>query len=367
MSIFLFLVISILISHAKLAQPGTFQKDYTDRKQTNMIKGIFVVLVFFSHCMQYIHVHGVYDKPYLTFRSHLGQMVVAMFLFYSGFGMMKSVMEKGFSYLKTFPKRRFFKVWIHFAFAICLFWLMNVCLGIHYDWKTIFLAFTGWTGIGNSNWYMFVILMVYILFFFSFFILKWMDKKGGLYLGMILFTFSSIAFVYWEMWMGQPSWFYNTVILFALGGWYALFQDKMERIVMKNDMVYLLLTTGMTFLYWLSFTYRKKGIEFYSLWAVVFTMLLVMATMKIQINSTVFEWMGQHVFSIYILQRIPMTILSVTGFVNGSPYAFVVLAFISTLGLGICFDSAMKKIDITLFGKSNGTEDLHETSFSRRR
>lgn len=141
---------------------------------------------------------------------------------------------------------------------------MNIFLKIHFDWKTILLSFTGWVGIGNSNWYMFDIFVLYILLFVSFYFLKWFDKEFSLYIGMLIFTILSIAFVYWEIKVGQPAWFYNTIILFALGGWFALFQEQIECIVMKNDYVYIVLGAIMAVLYWISFKNRNYGIKEYS-------------------------------------------------------------------------------------------------------
>lgn len=162
---------------------------------------------------------------------------------------------------------------------------------------------------------------------------------------MLIFTILSIAFVYWEIKVGQPAWFYNTIILFALGGWFALFQEQIECIVMKNDYVYIVLGAIMAVLYWISFKNRNYGIKEYSVWAGLFTLAVVMITMKISIKSTVLEWIGKRVFSIYILQRIPMIILTKTGFTQNSPYTFFVLAFLITLGIAVIFDYMVGKLD----------------------
>ncbi|MCI6858066.1 MAG: acyltransferase family protein [Eubacterium sp.] len=346
MAIFLILLAIIIISNIEMPKTNQFNNDYIDIRHTNVIKGIFVLLVLLGHSIQYISVKGPWDKPYLTFHDHIEQMVVSMFLFYSGYGMIISVMKKGFSYIKTFPVKRFLIVLFNFDLVVLLFCLMNLCLKIHYDWKTILLSFTGWVGIGNSNWYMFAIFGLYIIFFLSFYLLRWYNGKGSLYLGMTLVTILTVAFVYWEIRMGQPSWYYNTMILFAFGGWYALFHEQVEKILMKSDNIYFIAVIIITLFYWVSSKMKNYGgIEVYSIWAVVFTSAIVLATMKINIKSTFLEWIGQHVFSIYILQRIPMIIFSKTGFTAGSPYAFVTISFIITLGLSVMFDYWVGKLD----------------------
>ena len=345
MILFILILLMIIIANAEIAKPNNFNIEYSSISQTNVIKGIFVILVLLGHGNAYLNVEGALDIPYKSFQSHLGQMVVSMFLFYSGFGMIKSIMKKRFGYIKTLPIKRFLIVVLNFDIAVILFEIMNICLKIHFDWKTILLAFTGWVGIGNSNWYMFAIFVLYILLFVSFYFLKWFDKEISLYIGMVIFTILSIAFVYWEIKVGQPTWCYNTVILFALGGWFALFQKQIESIVMKNDYIYIVLGAVMAVIYWISFKNRGYGIKAYSVWACLFTVAVVMITMKVSIKSTVLEWVGKRVFSIYILQRIPMTVLTKTGFTQNSPYTFIVLVFLITLGLAVIFDYVVEKLD----------------------
>ena len=345
MILFILILLMVIIANAEIAKPNTFNTEYSSISQTNVIKGIFVILVLLGHGNSYLNVQGALDMPYKSFQSHLGQMVVSMFLFYSGFGMIKSIMKKRFGYIKTLPIKRFLIVVLNFDIAVILFEIMNICLKIHFDWKTILLAFTGWVGIGNSNWYMFAIFVLYILLFVSFYFLKWFGKEISLYIGMVIFTILSIAFVYWEIKVGQPTWCYNTVILFALGGWFALFQKQIERIVMKNDYTYIILGSIMAIVYWISFKNRIHGIEAYSVWASLFTLAGVMVTMKVSIKSTALEWVGKRVFSIYILQRIPMIVLTKTGFTQNSPYAFLVLVFLITLGIAVIFDYVTAKID----------------------
>ena len=64
--------------------------DYLSKKQTTAIKGIFVLLVFFGHITQYITMGSAYERIVTS----IGQLVVVMFLFYSGYGIMCQIMTK---------------------------------------------------------------------------------------------------------------------------------------------------------------------------------------------------------------------------------------------------------------------------------
>ena len=66
---------------------------------------------------------------------------------------------------------------IHFDIAVALFLICDIILGKHYDLKTVLLAFTGWTSIGNSNWYIFAVIILYFIVLLSFTVFK--KKQDG--------------------------------------------------------------------------------------------------------------------------------------------------------------------------------------------
>ena len=110
----LIILIMIITASSKAASKNEFITEYLSISNTLSIKGIFVLLVLLSHYSQYVSLSSDYDKPYLALQSHLNQLVVAMFLFYSGFGIMEQIRTKGFSYVKTVPTKRFFEIIVEF-------------------------------------------------------------------------------------------------------------------------------------------------------------------------------------------------------------------------------------------------------------
>ena len=126
------------------------------------IKGIFAIIIFISHCLSYFTEQHIYlDAPMAKLITIIGQLMVTMFFFYSGYGIMQSYNEKP-EYIKSFPKNRILKTLIHFDVAILLFLVMNLIFARDYSPLTTLLAFTGYTTIGNSNWFMFAIFVLYI-------------------------------------------------------------------------------------------------------------------------------------------------------------------------------------------------------------
>lgn len=172
MTIFLLLIIIISLWQIKFPKPvlSGINNNYLEISRTNSIKGIFILLVFLSHARNYISAYAEYSQNplngiYDIFQNHLGQGVVIMFLFYSGYGVMESIKKKGTNYINAIPKKRFAKTLINFDIAVIIFILLNLCLSTlkNYTIPKVLLSFIGWESVGNSNWYIFAMLVMYLI------------------------------------------------------------------------------------------------------------------------------------------------------------------------------------------------------------
>lgn len=352
MIFFVLILVLIMARTIKITAPGQYNREYMSRDMTAQTKGIFVILVLLGHAVTYIQTNGAVDELYLQLKNHLGQMVVVMFFFYSGYGMMKSILNKKYDYVRGIPARRFLPVFVNFVIAVLLFVLVNLMLGKTFPVSTILWSLIGWSSVGNSNWYMFVVFVAYILMFLSFLPLRWFKKSPAVYLCTALFTVLIVVFVFWEIRTGLPSWWYDTVFLMPVGCWFALLQKPIETVMMKNDYMYALACSLLLLVYAVSFERRYSGkIEYLTIWAVAFTLTVVCFTMKVSFHSQVFAWFGRHVFSVYILQRIPMMILSKAGLAHRDKYMFMVLCIMFTILLAMVFDYFMPKLDKKIEGR----------------
>ena len=347
MILFLLFIIMIAFVGLQVSKPGEFFDSYMTRENTTAVNGLFVLLIFLSHAEGYIQASGALDNAYLTFKNNMLQLVVVSFLFYSGYGIMESIKHKGQAYVRSIPARRFFKVYYRMVICVCLFIVLNLILRQNYGLKRTLLAFTGWTGIGNSNWYIFVILVLYLFVFLSFSVFR-----KHLWPGVLLTTILSAALVLVQIKLGRKGWTYNTVMLFPTGMIFSLIKEPFEKIVKRNDSLWFLsvgaIAAGFTALHYL----EPKNIVTYSLWAIFFMMLLVLLTMKIQLKNPILSWFGSHVFSVYMLQRIPMIFLSYIGFNEKNKYAFVAVSFAATVILSYFFERITEKTDALLFKKA---------------
>ena len=109
---------------------------------------------------------------------------------------------------------------------------------------------------------------------------------------------------------------------------------------MKNEFVYIFVVMIISCLYCLGYFQRwNYGILSYTAYAVMFIILLILITMKIRIKSRLLDWFGDHVFSVYILQRIPMIVLDYLGVLENHKYLYLVLCIVFTMILAVMFEN----------------------------
>lgn len=354
---FVIILLLILFSDMKVAPAGGFLDDYMAKKQNNCIKGIFIILIIFSHYSGYFTLEGPMDLYYGAVRDHINQGVVAMFFTYSGYGMMESIKRKGFPYVKAIPGQRLLKVWFNFAVAVVVFLIIAVIFHKSYPVQNIILSFTGYSNVGNSSWYMFAIFVLYILTFLAFLVLAPLPGKGGWYLGTVLLTILTVAVVYWQIYMERPMYAFDTMILFPFGFWYSLLREKIEKIVQHSDITFFAALSFFVLLYAFSYMHRwDKGILTFTPWIFAFTVVLMLMTMKVSFESPVLEWFGKNLFWVYILQRIPMNILSYMGVVGRHRYFALVISIVVTVFLTVLFDKYIGRLSTFLFDRKKVAE-----------
>ncbi len=346
MTVFLLLLVLLCVIGAEVKKENEFFEDYASLEKSNAIKGIFVVLVFFSHAKAYMHLNDANSQYYLGVQQYLAQMIVVPFLFFSGYGIMQSIMKKGNDYVKKIPTNRLLKVLLHFDIAVLLFVILNLIIKREMTLGKVLWSLVGWESIGNSNWYILAILLAYAATFIAFIVCR---KHH--YLGATVTTILLIGIILYIS-KYRPGYYYNTLLTYSLGIWYALFKDKIDKICMKKDIIWLVLVGLCGMGYYLAHKNYTKSVWYYELWACLFMLLLILFSMKISINNGILQFFGNHIFSIYILQRLPMDFINAHYKVEKVPYIFLITSFIITLIIAMIFDYAMDRLDGLVWRKN---------------
>ena len=324
-----------------------FHKDYAGLSQTTAVKGFFAVVIVMSHMMGYVAMSHPTEELYRNIINHVGQLMVALFFFYSGYGVVYSYNKKS-DYYDGFIKNRLLKVLLHFDVAVLLFAVMNIILSIRFDKTQYITCWVGWGSIGNSNWFIFDTLIFYVIAFIAMTV-KEKTKTGNVIFASVitvlcLFFWAVMAILYGK----NATWWYDTIYCFPVGIWYAVLKDKIDAVAKKwyFYIPILALLVG-AFAY---FYERRFYVEYFSILAPVFCLLLTWVTMKVKLDNKILAWLGKHSFEIYIIQRIPMTFLRHFG-LNKNSTLFAFLVIVTVLLSAWLFALLLKKIDKLVYRK----------------
>ena len=332
MIVFYFLILALALYGIKINGKGLFYEEYIGLAQCNAIKGIFILVVFMRHVVPYVTQAGyemptLLDKAFSLIDTQIGQLLVVMFLFYSGFGIMASIDKKGVSYINEIPKKRILTTFLNFDVAVGLFLLMDFILGIEIEIEQYFLARFGWDSVGNSNWYIFVILLLYSLTYFSFKLSLWAGKIN-------IVVMSALAVII--LFMVKAPWWYNTLLSYPAGIFYYLYKEQIESIIRNK---YTIALSGLFILFLIIHIVNIKMPSIiyaysYNLESIIFALLIVTITMKVKIGNKVLLWLGINLFPLYIYQRLPMILMRETigvEWLATNPYLYCVISLMGML------------------------------------
>lgn len=303
--------------------------DYLSRESTTSVKGILVILVFFSHFSAYITPVGI-NAAAKSFIGDIGQYMVLMFLFFSGYGIMESIKRKGMNYVYNIPVQKILKLIFDFDVAIILYLIMNYCYGIKFSIKHILLTFIDWESVGNGNWFIFAVLCTYLFSFVSLFIFR-----KNKYLAVALVTVFSLGYIV-IIQRYKEYWWFDTIICYPFGMWYSLLHERIEKVVQHSFATWfislVLLGAG------IGFFSSEDNFYFHELSCLLIIMFILVLSMKIALNNRILQKMGELIFGVYILQRIPMTILLRAGILERHPNISFVVSFVVTVLLAVLFN-----------------------------
>ena len=318
-----FLLITFaLICLWRMKAPG-YQADFISKDSTTAIKGVFTFLILFSHIRGYLTLSDSWtDSIYCVVQDHLGQLIVAVFFFYSGFGIWESFQRKK-DYEKTFFTRRFLRVLLHFDIAIALFAVVQLLFSITYTPRQYLLCWIGWEDVGNSNWFIFVILCLYLIALTAMYLQRrW--GHGGIALCVLLtaMLWMTLRFV-----AGKENWWVDTMAAFPLG---ILFSSRKERMLdaFRKQGVPYLVSASLLVLFIV--THRSLGNDIYGIAACIFCCLIVALSSWIRIGNPVLAWAGKNAFTVYIIQRLPMILCASYG-LNQKPILFFAIVIPATI------------------------------------
>ena len=339
MTIFLIFLMILSLTGLTVSPKGDLHPDYISRQNTMAVRGFFLFFVITRHFKEYVILGHPLDGPFLLLDQFLGQGIVSIFLFYSGYGIFESVQKKGSSYVRSMPVKRLLLTWLHFMAAVLLYLIVGTLLGKTYSPGTILLAFFGWTSVGNSNWYVFAILCLYLVSWISFTLFP--KQPQSALVSTLCLTVVYILVLH-RLRPGQ-NWWYNTVLCYPAGMWFSMKKDKIRELFSGRSRTYLT-CTFISIAAVIALRPFTRQLFLYELWSLLFSAMVILLTMKFSLHNPILCWMGERTFWIYILQRLPMMLLQHLE-MNRYPYLFFILVLACIFPLAAVFDRFARYAD----------------------
>ena len=312
------LLICLILSFS--VRKGLDETDIFSRTQTACINGLFVFMIFVRHFSEYIQ-PGRFDWVLGVGQRYLDQLIVVSFMLFSGYAFFLQ-QKKNSSYVRKLLKK-ILLLWLMFIVTVLAFLLMQFLLGNTYDISTILLSLIGVKKVGNSNWYVFAIMFLWLFSYISF------SQKRIKPEIMMVILMAIYMIVFSRFFIKDPV-MYNTVIAYLYGILLAEHEDAILGFLRKKAVFWAAVVVSIAGIV-IGLRYREHFIQF-EIAVTAFSLFLILFCMKVKMDSPVFLWLNKYSLEIYLIQRTPM--IALQGKIDPNILYFLVSLLI-TIGLAL--------------------------------
>lgn len=329
--VFLFLV---LVCGCKIAPKGTFHEDFLSYPVVKGLQGFAALAVILHHVTQEVTQYGQYDKGMINVFVDAGVLFTGMFFFFSGYGLVVSLMEKE-NYLNGFLKKRLPAVVVPFYVCNLLFIIVNLVMGRQVKPLELAGYVSGIVMWNDQMWFIVELAVLYTAFYFIFRKRK-SDASALGRMAIFILVMNIVSLLLGHDGLPETKglwffgeWWYNTTWLFFIGMLVAKYKEKITGFAKKNYkwllplglMLFVVLAKATDWMlknvgYWLEYPGHRGYLEKLETFLVqcpmviVFVLTLMLLSMKVQFKNRVLSFVGAFALEIYLLQNIFITKLT---------------------------------------------------------
>ena len=355
------LLFIFVLAGLRFQKKGKDENTYLQKDSTLTIRGVFIILIVLATYVGTIAGSSSlnqFDVPMVGLVSRFGQMMFVPFFFYSGFGIFKTYKTEGKEYARRIPLQQVLRHFLSYFIAWIFFAVTALALETPYDLKTFILSGLALSTIGNTSWFVLVMLFLY---FFSFVSFRIADHKTAVIINVLL----SIMLVFSLKGLGFSSYYWNTLFAYEFGIVYCYLQDKIEKFLFKNlinKVLVLLVGIGGLIAFFLinqqiPFNDFKEAAYVFPVF--FFCVTLIGFTSIFRIKSRVLHFIGSNAFWIYLLHLAPLIWLNNFSFISSNKYVYFSLSLVITIVLAFALNKVFNYL-WNIFAKHHG--DASEAS-----
>lgn len=330
-----------------------FFNDFLSLEQTNSIKGMLALIVMLHHYSQRIEYFSVLDLSIKSFQ-YVGHLCVAIFFFYSGYGLMSGLETKQ-NYLNNFIRNKIIKILIPFILVNSIYIIVaQLCYSENFSSVQIFQYIFGIKLINSNAWYVLGILYFYFSFYLSF---RYFKKKQGIILLFLLtFLYILISFL-----LRKGLWWYDSCSTFLFGVIYCKYKGFFIKVSKKYYFYLLSLSLLLFFIVMIkintSFIISNLDklvylfLKHFS--ALIFTLIIFLFLMKVKIKNKFTILLGQISFEFYLIHKLILDILRSNFIYIESHFKYGVTAILLTCIISTIINYAITNIFKIVYSKTN--------------
>lgn len=301
-----------------------------ERSVTDRFRGFFALLVILHHMAQRVNAKGL-----LWIYFDTGFLAVAMFFFYSGFGLMK----KGIAQREGYFRKRLPQLLIPYIVTMAVYWVFYSLSG---DVKSLSSLlgehFHNESGI-SFLWYVFVYLG-WVLFLGV--CLRFMSKDRQILYCACVFALCFVTFG--VLVIPNFFWVYDTVIMIPLSCAWAYDEDRIVSLIHRHYRTVLSVSLVLFLMSFFGHWHPLLRVPAYMISSAAFMIFVNTASMKQRPQGKVLYFLGGISYEIYLLHGIPVTFLR--GFIANEALwtlSVLIIAVISAYLMHLLADAFWKK------------------------
>ncbi len=317
--LFLFFAILLIVKRNTV-----FGKDY-DVLSLNCslkIRGALAILIVLHHLSLTIR----YTILFKVF-TLIGAPCVAIFFFYSGFGLMTNYVVRE-NYLKAFVSKRILKILIPYVLSFFITWLGYLLTKYKYTPREVINSLFDGDPVVRYSWYVLTILIFYTVFYLSCKILK--HPKAvllGIFLGTVIYCIVVTNSFSWG------NWTINSCFAFCLGTIMAVYKENLVKFLTPNKKyifysLFVLLCCGGVLIFVVLSDERfsfvdmtkyppiadymmKKPLSVIAMNIICAVLIVILFWLfkKVKLNEKIFCFLGKISFEIYLYHGLIMYLL----------------------------------------------------------
>lgn len=322
----------------KIRYEKEMNKEYLSPSSCLSWKGLLAITVVFHHLALYTDAGKIFP-----IFAYVGYLAVAVFFFFSGYGLQKKHISDN-NYQKTYIRKRIPKILFPYILITIFFWILYALDGTVFSAGDILSGIIKVDPIAKFSWYIVVMLIFYFVFFL---LMKIFQKKYNLMiLGAALFCALWTALC---ITTGISYERYITAPLLVVGMLWATYEEKLF-MFMKNHYLLILFsaTAGFAFFFLgprvLSVVNRTFYLKDFikTLSAISFTLCVLLISLKFKIGNRTLDFMGKISFELYLSHGLFIHLFRSNILNIKSNLAYSLLVFISSTVFAFLFNKLFK-------------------------